>query len=73
MSNIDLRRFCPLLRQLDQQQNGRIAVPCLPCLVERQHIGVLRQRQRRLLLENVFSMAMHHTGTMYMLTFAGGE
>lgn len=73
MINIALCHFCGLVGQLDQQQYGGVAAPFFRRLMERQHVRVLRQPQRRLLLENMFAVPVHHAGAVDVLTFTGGD
>lgn len=41
--------------------------------MESQHVRVLRQPQRRLLLQNAFAVAVHHAGAINVFPAAGGK
>ena len=43
------------------------------CLMERHNMRMLRQPQRRLLLEDVFAVSVHHAGAEDMFAAAGGN
>ena len=59
--------------QFDQHQQRRCAAEFFWRLMESHYIRVLRQPERGLLLQDVFTMTMHHAGTVNMLATARSE
>lgn len=61
------------LFNFNQHQQGGISAVLFRCLMKRHHVWMLSQPQRRLLLKNMFTVAVHHAGTKHMFAATGGN
>jgi hypothetical protein len=61
------------LFDFNQHQQCGITAVLFWCLVKRHNMRMLRQPQRGLLLEDVFTVPVHHAGAKHMLAAAGGN